>query len=82
MSTTGPVAEDVLSLVADLRSRGARTLLISPDEQADITLPGGMPETLAPIVAVVRGQQVARALALALELDPDSPPGLSKVTIT
>jgi glutamine---fructose-6-phosphate transaminase (isomerizing) len=82
MSTNGPAAEDVLSLVADLRSRGARTLLISPDEQADITLPDGMPETLAPIVAVVRGQQVARALALALELDPDSPPGLTKVTIT
>ena len=82
ISAPGPAAEDVLDLVAELRRRGARPLLISPDEEADIPLPRGMPETLAPIVAVVRGQQVARALALALELDPDSPPGLSKVTVT
>jgi glutamine---fructose-6-phosphate transaminase (isomerizing) len=82
ISAPGPAADDVLDLVAELRRRGARTLLISPDEEADIPLPQGMPETLAPIVAVVRGQQVARALALALELDPDSPPGLSKVTVT
>ena len=82
ISAPGPAADDVLDLVAELRRRGARPLLISPDEEADISLPQGMPETLAPIVAVVRGQQVARALALALELDPDSPPGLSKVTVT
>ncbi len=82
LSAPGPADDDVLDLVAELRRRGARTLLISPDAEADIPLPQGMPETLAPIVAVVRGQQVARALALALELDPDSPAGLSKVTVT
>jgi glucosamine--fructose-6-phosphate aminotransferase (isomerizing) len=82
ISVPGPAAEDVLDLVAELRARDAKPLLISPDEDADIPLPAGMPETLSPIVAVVRGQQVARALALALELDPDSPPGLSKVTVT
>ncbi|MBV8949003.1 MAG: SIS domain-containing protein [Solirubrobacterales bacterium] len=82
ISAPGPAADDVLDLVVELRRRGARPLLISPDEEADVALPQGMPETLAPIVAVVRGQQVARALALALELDPDNPPGLSKVTVT
>jgi glutamine---fructose-6-phosphate transaminase (isomerizing) len=82
ISAPGPASADVLELVAEVRRRGARPLLISPDEEADIPLPQGMPETLAPIVAVVRGQQVARALALALELDPDNPPGLSKVTVT
>lgn len=82
ISAPGPAAADVLDLVAEVRRRGARPLLISPDEEADIPLPQGMPETLAPIVAVVRGQQVARALALALDLDPDNPPGLSKVTVT
>lgn len=82
LSAPGPGAEDVLDLVAALRRRGARPLLIAPDAEADIPVPQGMPETLAPIVAVVRGQQVARALALALELDPDNPPGLSKVTVT
>lgn len=82
ISAPGPAADDVLDLVAEIRRRGARPLLISSDEEADIPLPQGMPETLAPIVAVVRGQQVARALALALELDPDNPAGLSKVTVT
>jgi glucosamine--fructose-6-phosphate aminotransferase (isomerizing) len=82
LSAPGPAAEDVLDLVAELRRRGAKPLLISSDEEADIPLPRGIPETLAPIVAVVRGQQVARALALSLELDPDTPAGLSKVTVT
>jgi glucosamine 6-phosphate synthetase-like amidotransferase/phosphosugar isomerase protein len=45
-------------------------------------LPGESPEPLAPIVAVVRGQQLARELALRLGYDPDSPVGLSKVTVT
>ncbi len=82
MSAPGPTAEDVLSLVAELRARGAKPLLISAGAGADLSLPEGMPESLAPIVAVVRGQQVAQALALALGLDPDNPPGLSKVTVT
>ncbi len=82
ISAPGPAADDVRDLVAELRRRDARLLLISPDDDADIPLPPGMPETLTPIVAVVRGQQLARALALALELDPDNPPGLSKVTVT
>lgn len=37
---------------------------------------------LAPIVATVHGQQLARALARARGMDPDSPRGLSKVTRT
>jgi len=41
-----------------------------------------VPEALAPIVAVVRAQQLALALARVLGLDPDAPAGLSKVTAT
>ncbi len=44
--------------------------------------PEGIPEALVPIVAVVRVQQLAHALALRLGYDPDSPQGLSKVTAT
>ena len=40
------------------------------------------PEVLAPVLAVVRGQQLALELARLLGRDPDSPPGLRKVTIT
>jgi glucosamine--fructose-6-phosphate aminotransferase (isomerizing) len=42
----------------------------------------GLPESLTPIVATVRGHQLARAWALARDLDPDAPVGLTKVTAT
>jgi fructoselysine-6-P-deglycase FrlB-like protein len=57
-------------------------LVIGDGERADVSIPGGAPEPLAPIVAVVRGQQLAHELALALGYDPDSPEGLTKVTRT
>jgi len=37
---------------------------------------------LAPIVTLVRAQQLAREVTLARGLDPGAPPGLSKVTRT
>jgi glutamine---fructose-6-phosphate transaminase (isomerizing) len=77
----GPAAADVASLVDEMRTRQASVLVVG-DEDADVSLPSGVPESLAPIVAVVRGQQLAHALAGALGHDPDSPPGLSKVTAT
>jgi glutamine---fructose-6-phosphate transaminase (isomerizing) len=49
---------------------------------ADLPLPEGVPEPLAAIPAVVRGQQVALTLADLRGLDPDAPAGLSKVTAT
>jgi glucosamine 6-phosphate synthetase-like amidotransferase/phosphosugar isomerase protein len=49
---------------------------------ADVPLPPEAPEALTPILAVVRGQQLAYELALRLGHDPDSPAGLSKVTAT
>jgi MFS transporter, SP family, galactose:H+ symporter len=44
-------------------------------------IPGGS-DRAAPVVAVVRAQQLALALARRRGLDPDSPEGLSRVTIT
>jgi glucosamine--fructose-6-phosphate aminotransferase (isomerizing) len=82
LAAPGPAAHDIAELCTELRARGARVLTVSPEPGADLALPGGMPETLAPIVAVVRGQQLAHALALRLGLDPDAPPGLAKVTVT
>lgn len=82
LAVPGPAASDMAELVDELRARDARVLTVSTEADADLSLPAGMPETLAPIVAVVRGQQLAYALALRLGLDPDSPPGLSKVTVT
>ena len=44
--------------------------------------PPGLPEPAQVITAVVRGQQLAPALALARGTDPDAPAHLSKVTAT
>jgi glutamine---fructose-6-phosphate transaminase (isomerizing) len=78
----GPAFDDVCSLVDELRAREASVVAIGSDESADVSLPTQLPEPLQPIVAVVRGQQLAQALAVRLGYDPDSPEGLSKVTVT
>jgi glutamine---fructose-6-phosphate transaminase (isomerizing) len=80
--TSGPAESDVASLVDEMRARQASVLVIGSGDRADVSLPGDVPEPLAPIVAVVRGQQLAYALATALGYDPDSPAGLTKVTAT
>jgi glutamine---fructose-6-phosphate transaminase (isomerizing) len=82
LCASGPALSDVTSLVDNLRLRQARVLVVGCGEAADIPLPAEAPEPLAPIVAVVRGQQLAHALALRLGHDPDSPEGLTKVTPT
>ncbi len=70
------------SLVDELRARDASVLVVGGPDAPDMPLPSDVPETLAPVVAVVRGQQLAQALALRLGYDPDHPTGLSKVTAT
>src|SRR5262249_42754904 len=70
----------IVSLVAMLRARQAGVLIVGSDASADVSLPDFVPEPLAPIVAVVRGQQLAYELALRLGGDPDSPPRLTQVT--
>ena len=59
------------------RARGGRPAR----RRAALPAPG-LPEPLAAIVAAVRAQQVALALARRRGLDPDAPRGLSKVTPT
>jgi glutamine---fructose-6-phosphate transaminase (isomerizing) len=71
---SGPAAEDVRELVAELETRGAPV--------ARLAVPDAVPEALAAIPAVVRAQQLALELALARGLDPDAPAGLSKITAT
>jgi glutamine---fructose-6-phosphate transaminase (isomerizing) len=78
----GPASEDVLEVVADLKQRGASTRLAGPVSGSDISWPGLAPEISAPVLAVVRGQQLALSLSRLLGRDPDSPPGLMKVTPT
>jgi fructoselysine-6-P-deglycase FrlB-like protein len=68
-------------LIETLRGRGIRVFTVAPGD-ADLLLPTALPEALQPVAAVVRAQQIARALALRLGFDPDRPANLSKVTRT
>jgi len=78
----GPASADVLELMGELEARGASTRLAGPLPGSDLPWSERVHETLAPILAVVRGQQLAFSLAMRLGRNPDAPPGLTKVTVT
>jgi glutamine---fructose-6-phosphate transaminase (isomerizing) len=82
LCASGPGQPDTASLVEELRERRASVLVIGDGQGADVPLPAETPEPLSPILAIVRGQQLARELALRLGYDPDRPEGLTKVTPT
>lgn len=83
----GPCEPDVREVVERLHARGSAVTSVAP-EGVDapvggvLHVPPDVPEGLLPLVSVVRGQQIALALARALGRDPDHPPGLTKVTPT
>jgi glutamine---fructose-6-phosphate transaminase (isomerizing) len=80
LNVGGPGGEDVAELVEALRADGAAVHEVAPG--AALGIPAGLLEPVAALAAVVRGQQVALALARLRGLDPDAPRGLSKVTPT
>jgi fructoselysine-6-P-deglycase FrlB-like protein len=65
----------------DRRRRGSPVLLAAPVPEADLALPA-LPDPLLAVAAAVRAQQLALALAERRHLDPDHPPGLTKVICT
>jgi glucosamine--fructose-6-phosphate aminotransferase (isomerizing) len=81
-TSEGPTGVDMAELVSELQIRGALVGRIGSTEGAELRLPRGVPEPLLPLLATVRGQQVAAATAARRHLDPDSPAGLNKVTMT
>jgi hypothetical protein len=60
-------------LAGEVTRRGATWFDVSPHPDAAVRLPAGLPAWALPIVAVVRGQQLARAAALLSGRDPDQP---------
>jgi glucosamine--fructose-6-phosphate aminotransferase (isomerizing) len=76
------------ALARALRERGAETVIVSDQEEilqsavTPIRLPGSVDERLSPIVAIVAAQLFACHLAHVKGLNPDSPRGLRKVTVT
>lgn len=79
--TAGPAAGDMDELIGSLEDRGSHVIKVS-DDDGDVPLPGEVSEPLAVIPAAVRAQQIALELARLRGVDPDSPVGLSKVTLT
>jgi glucosamine--fructose-6-phosphate aminotransferase (isomerizing) len=88
VAPVGLANADMPKLVEVVKERRARLVVVSNDDellaQSDIALhiPHTVPEWLSPITAIVAGQLLAGALAIAKGLDPDVPRGLTKVTLT
>lgn len=73
-------ADDDAALASRLTGAGVPFAVCGPD--GDLSLPAATPEVTAPVLATIRGQQLALAASLLRGLDPDAPEGLSKVTAT
>lgn len=83
----GPMSDPMIELAADLKHRGATTVGIGGttqfEELVDVHVGGPrLPEMLSPIASIVPAQLVVESLARALDLNPDNPRGLAKVTTT
>ena len=84
-AASGPVAQDVREAAARARDAGAELIAIGEAIGAadiHVPVPERVPEALAPLVHIVRAQQLALHATLAFGRDPDRPHGLTKVTPT
>jgi glucosamine--fructose-6-phosphate aminotransferase (isomerizing) len=88
VASKGRVMEDMHRMAEALHERRAELIVISNEgsllERARLPfpLPEDCAEWLSPILAVIPGQLIAYSLARERGMDPDQPPGLSKVTET
>lgn len=83
----GPMTGPMTELAHDLARRGAAVVGLGGDagfrDASAVRVRGAdLPETLAPLGAIVPAQLVVEELARTLGLDPDAPRGLAKVTTT
>lgn len=78
----------VIEVAERLRDFGTRLMVVSSDDEAlelahdPLRIPYATESWVDPMVQIVAGQVFAYHLAVAKGLDPDTPRGLSKVTIT
>jgi glutamine---fructose-6-phosphate transaminase (isomerizing) len=79
-AAAGPAGDDTRRLLRRVRLWGSQTVLIDQSPAADLPVAPGIAAELLPLATAVRAQQLALATALRHGLDPDEPPGLTKVT--
>jgi glucosamine--fructose-6-phosphate aminotransferase (isomerizing) len=88
VAPSGKMLDTMRAFSLELKARSAELVVISDQHDllseaiTPLPLPGGVPEWLSPIVAVVPGQLFALHLTLIKGHDPDQPQGLQKVTLT
>jgi glucosamine--fructose-6-phosphate aminotransferase (isomerizing) len=89
VAPSGKVFETMLEMLGHLRAdQSAELVAISDDKrplslaQSPIPLPGGMPEWLSPIVAILPAQLFVYHLARTKGLNPEKPRIIGKVTET
>ena len=78
----GVNSEELSDLNVRLIEMGITTYTSSLDPNSSIPLPQGLSEILNSIPIIIRGQQLSYLWALALGRNPDSPVGLTKMTLT
>lgn len=88
ISSHGPSAKDLIDLADDCRALDAPVWGMTDDPElasklsVGVTLPGHVPEPLAPIVTAPALQWWAYATARSRGIDPNHPVGIQKVTRT
>jgi glutamine---fructose-6-phosphate transaminase (isomerizing) len=88
VAPSGVLLGELQEAISQAAKRGGEILVISDDRETlasgrlALPLPGGVPEWLSPLVAVLPGQLLALHMVLERDRDPDRPRGLSKITLT
>jgi glucosamine--fructose-6-phosphate aminotransferase (isomerizing) len=88
VAPSGAAAADIDTLLVRLGELGVERIVLSDRPKAiaaatlGIVLPGGLPDWLMPVAAIVPGQLVAMHLAIARGIDPEAPRWIRKVTLT
>lgn len=85
--TEGRGGEALRPVLDRLRGRGADLVVVGPEAQVrpasgGFALPGGVPESLQPLLEILPLQRLAWEIAMARGQDPDSPRGVAKITET
>lgn len=84
----GPSHNDAVEMINKLKSAGADILIISNDSEtralgdSAIDIPEGISDFISPFVNAVVGQMFSCNLSVLRGLNPDTPRGLKKVTVT
>ena len=88
IAPSGKMSPEMKSTIREVQKRDAEVIIISDHPEIlslsehNLVLPGGVPEWLSPITAIIPAQMFAMYLADTRGIDVDNPRGLKKVTET